>query len=392
MLKKMIPFILPLLSISAQANIDFLCPTSQDDVVKQTTDYDAAKDLMYSPMMKDYVWGKNGSDATPIIFQDDEGTFKIGYDYNAKECTRQIILEDEVQPGLWKGKTIVHICAPNVAKLFENTTSFDQVWPKLQALAGEMDKLAEQKKAENKQCFEDHKTKSKEADKITEKFANFKDDVNEDGKINQDDYEDTNRDEIVNDGDRGVVNGESYQMVYDEYLKASQVAEDHFQYCLDSMSIHYQVTSKANSIRNLEMQSHFQGVVEYLKDGSGNLLPKFSVPLISFKYQRKMANVQVPDPDTGLFAFYDKEGRNAVYQQLKGCEMHIEHQTSYGGLAQSYDWDFNYEHPYAAHSWSFDQNGVSKKDDIGHKSNLEALNFLDIESDFTPVAPVKLRY
>lgn len=49
-----------------------------------------------------------------------KGIFKINYDYEAKECRRQIIISNKNGSGSWSGYTAVEICDPQLISLFEN--------------------------------------------------------------------------------------------------------------------------------------------------------------------------------------------------------------------------------------------------------------------------------
>ena len=123
-----------------------------------------SRENMYAPMKPGRVFGSNGSDQSQIAFVDEEhelklpsgdltpigttflndlgevdfnGAFKIGYDYSAKECRRQIVLEEQVAPGVWNGYTAIEICNPKIAALITqtNSTSFDDVYAQLKVLA-----------------------------------------------------------------------------------------------------------------------------------------------------------------------------------------------------------------------------------------------------------------
>ena len=87
---------------------------------------------MYSAMQKGMVWKYVSG---PIIFVDEDneikispvaqtyidgsqGTFKIGYNYEAKECRRQIILDKEISPGVYDGYLAIELCKPSIMALF----------------------------------------------------------------------------------------------------------------------------------------------------------------------------------------------------------------------------------------------------------------------------------
>ncbi|MEM7646831.1 MAG: hypothetical protein AAF203_07980, partial [Pseudomonadota bacterium] len=66
---------------------------------------------------------------------DFKGTFKINYDYKAKECRRQIVIQGQnadpaggLLAGSFNGETRIEICSPNIMKIFAfaNKTALDK--------------------------------------------------------------------------------------------------------------------------------------------------------------------------------------------------------------------------------------------------------------------------
>ena len=146
-------------SMTAQAveiNITNFCPVSGK---KQSM-----KD-MYKPMSLGYVWGHSGDDRNPIVFVDEEdtlvspiketyeegfeGTFKIGYNYKAKECRRQIILDKEIKLEIKSpdGELLASINS-NVNSLFPSSKQKKTYTPKIFVL-----KRSKNREIEHLKCF-----------------------------------------------------------------------------------------------------------------------------------------------------------------------------------------------------------------------------------------------
>lgn len=371
----------------AQTSIDFLCPTSAEVVSVEELGYDVALDTMYSPIRENSVWGVAGSDSSPIVFQDNRGSFKIGYDYRAKECQRQIILEKELGKGLWEGHTIVEVCAPAVAKLFDGARDFESdVWPKLEALSAAISEQAAEKEEEYNRCNEERDKMYDEMSALLAHLQLFKDDVNGDGVVDDNDYEDSNQNGLVDSGDRGVVNGKTFAQVNSEQTALFQRIQQSSNGCFEILDEQFEIERRASSLLGLKMTDEVKDHVQWVSSDDGELLPRFAVPIRRFFYQRKMAWIHSQQEGTGHYLFSDERGMNPVYSSSRGCEMLVEHTTSYGGLAQSYSWDFNYTKPYAAKTWSFNENGISVQDPEDFVNRLENFRFLDFDAtDFIEI-------
>lgn len=129
-------FILSLtfLAFGSSASAAYLCPTTTTSVKKM---YQAMgfKSNSSGDLISGKVFGFEQDDSYPMVFlgiaerseseiQFDsqyrtdtdtyEGVFKIGYDYDAKECRRQIIIEESLSKGTFKGWLAVDVCNPKL--------------------------------------------------------------------------------------------------------------------------------------------------------------------------------------------------------------------------------------------------------------------------------------
>ena len=240
---------------SALAAESFMCPSHGTMQSRET---------MYSVMKPGRVFGSNGSDSSQIAFVDEEhelklpsgdltpigttflndlgevdfnGAFKIGYDYSAKECRRQIVLEEQVAPGVWKGYTAIEICNPKIAALITqtNATNFDEVYANLKV-------LADQAQAASEKIFEDAQKNP---------VCDYNDKAN---------YDQTKCDALYQPG--------------------------------------YAMSDQAQKLYNLEIRDEHKGHVEYFKDSNGIVLPRFKVELVQFFFERNLAKSYEWDEET----------------------------------------------------------------------------------------------
>lgn len=308
MSQKIALFIAILASFSAQA-ADFSCPVVG---VHRTADE------MYSAMTPGNIFGNSSQivfvdernelvdsagKLTPIgqTFLDSNqqldirGTFKIGYDYSAKECRRQIVLTKEIAPGVWEGYTAIEICNPNIMAIFAKAQgkSFDDVWKQIEALANQAQAGAD---ALSKKEMEDANGVCYQAyDNKTGQYTNG-----------------TNYDEKKCEAVQAKING---------------------------------LSDQASKLQSLKIEKEQQPYVSYFTDSAGIVLPRFKVTAREFYFQRTKKTVST--------------GSRGIPVETKGCNMSVTHGTSYAGLAGGYKWHFNYDLPTTAAVWTYDAKGVS---------------------------------
>jgi hypothetical protein len=245
-------------AFSAQAKQDFSCPA--DGVSRSIEE-------MYKPMQIGMVWGYAGSQEGQIVFVDElnelydsagkltkigetfvdsstgdvdfRGAFKIGYDYSAKECRRQIVLEKEIGPGVWEGHTAIEICSPEIMGIFDKVKgkSFDDVWKVLEPLAVKIETAAnemyEKINAEDGVCYQ-----------------------------------------TWDNATNAYVAGKNYDQVACEKANEEQ----------------YALSDKGSRLRGLEINEYNSAYVEYAKDENGIVLPRFKVKLKEFFFRRLRAS------------------------------------------------------------------------------------------------------
>ena len=272
-MKTTIILIATILSAAASAQTqDFTCP-----VVRSVGKDSVSRAEMYAPMALNTVWGSRGSDSSSIVFVDEEhelyvdgnkdndltpigttfvppnsqtgevdfqGTFKISYDYRAKECRRQIVLEKEspVEPGLWTGHTAVEICNPLIAGIFYKVKAkkFEDVY----AAFGPIIQENRQKAAELQ----------KKVDEI------YESDLCDSTQPNYD-------------------SSACYEAVDAVYLEMQPY------------------NAVANGLESLKITDELEDIVSYATDAEGYILPRFKVRLDGFYYDRTL--VDYYDQQTG---------------------------------------------------------------------------------------------
>ena len=374
-----------IISFNAQS-MDFTCPTADNPQWTSTIDEKERQDFMYSAMFPDSVWAMYGLTNKPMVFQKEKGQFKIGYNFNAKECPREIHLEEEISTGVWKGKTVVNICNPAIAAYFDGEKDFASVWVKLAALSKQLEgAYLDIFTNQFKPC--QNELNSTLTDALAQAVATLSkfEDINKDGVVDANDYEDTNGDSIVNEGDAGFHEGKLFQQAQlDHQLAQSTFSEKEAQ-CAELKTAYKTYQKQSQSLNNLKIDTASEEThVSYLYDEDGFILPKFSVTLDKLWYERARTGRDsdniAKDPVTGLYLFIDKDGKFPKYEQQKACDMKVDHAVAYGGLASQYNWVFNYDEPLPAQNWSFNDSGESELDGDIIQVDLDSINFLDLEA------------